>query len=378
MLRTDDGERLVTLLDIPGFYYSSHNNTAIPNEKTVALRDTYAQGRKFSGVLYLQLISNIPAEDSEITDAQLNVFQELCGDNTGMLKNVILASNRWDLVENQEVGIQRQAELETNPRYWKPICLQGSQVRRFEGTRESALELIHLVMHNAPPRPKVRHENNSFSELSSGRAVDPESAEIEKLREKYEQPLGAVMKEMKAEYEKSLGEERKLRKEERERMENEIALLKTDIDARAQAAMAKFSEMMYRHIELAISEMQAEYEKLLSRERKQTEYRTAQLKVDTEARAQADMAEVNPMKGKQELAFRFSSLEEKEKVEASNERVQPRVGVLGEGPENHSSSEAKLPIEEETDQLLKVEEGGLFWSSRVATLSEKLHDWRSR
>ena len=126
MLLTDDGERLVTLLDIPGFYDFSHNGTTIPSEKAAAMRVTYAQGRKFSGVLYFYRTSDVRVEGSAVIDTHLKVFQELCGDGSGTLRNVILATNRWGLVES-EVGIQRQGDLEGGPSYWEPIRLRGSR-----------------------------------------------------------------------------------------------------------------------------------------------------------------------------------------------------------------------------------------------------------
>jgi hypothetical protein len=134
MLPTDHGVKLITLIDTPGFDDSSHDDATILTEIAVELRETYEQDRKLSGIIYFPRISDPRMQGSAIK--QLRVFRELCGDDSGTLENVILATSRWDRLESEELGIRRQTELENNPRFWKPMCMKGSQVRRFEGTTE--------------------------------------------------------------------------------------------------------------------------------------------------------------------------------------------------------------------------------------------------
>ena len=389
MLRTDDGDRLVTLLDIPGFKGSSHNNTTVPDEKAqaVALRNNYAQGRKFSGILYFCLISDIRMEGLAITDTQLKAFHELCGDDSGTLKNVILATNRWDLVESEDAGIQRQDELQNDPRYWKPMCLQGSQVRRFGGTRESALDLIRLVMHNTPRPLKILqdvvNENKLLAKTGARRLVE---AEIDKLLAGREQTLAAI-KEMELVVKKKDGAMQMLLKEESERSKKEVdelrkqqEVMKADdknmftllseerkrvdtIREEMELALQKKDDMQMLLKEEAerskkeIDElrrqqeiMRADNQKVLTllyeerelrkEERDRMENEVTQLKVDIDARAQAETAEFRKMKEKQlELALQISRLQvEVEKEKANNEQVRQGIRKLWEETQDTSDT----------------------------------------
>ena len=250
-LRTDAGESTITLLDTSGFGDSSRHDTATPNEKAVDLCKTYAEGNKLSGILYFHRISDIPADCPPITSIQRQAFHELCGDDSGMLKNVILATNRWDLLETEEAGVRSLVELENDPRYWKPMLLKGSQVARFDGTTESALNLIQLFIHNSPLQ--TVGENKLVTEASTRRFVEA-ARDIFRMEQK--QTLATIMEGMqllKGESERSkreidelreqqramkadaeniltqLREERKLREEEQERMGNKLAGLKVNI-----------------------------------------------------------------------------------------------------------------------------------------------------
>ena len=107
---------------------------------------------------------------------QLDIFRELCGDDSATLKNVIFATNRWDLLEREEVGVRRQIELENDHRFWKPMCKKGSKVRRYDGTTESAIKLIQLIMRNKPQPLKIQQElvddGKPLSETRAGRFAD--------------------------------------------------------------------------------------------------------------------------------------------------------------------------------------------------------------
>ena len=297
------------------------NDAEILTEIAAELRETYKHNRKLSGIIYFHRISDPRMEGSAIK--QLKIFRELCGDDSGTLRNVILATNRWDRLESEEVGIRRQAELEKNPRFWKSMCLKGSQVARFEGTTESALQLIRLVMRNTPLPLKIQQEmvdeNKPLVETGAGRFVD---AEIDKLRREHEQTLAAIKEEMQlalrekdkdmqillreeserskkeidelrrqqelmnADNEKAMSEERELRKQERERMENEVARLKADIDARGQAEKTKLKKMEDEQLELAFQSSKLQLEKEKARAIEQLYLQREQVQYDQAQRGQ--------------------------------------------------------------------------------------------
>ena len=382
MLPTDGGETLVTLIDIPGFKDSGHNSTGISNEEAqaVALRDKYAQGRKFSGILYFQLISDIRVGDLAINDTQLKAFHELCGDDSGMLENVILATNRWDLVGSEEVGIQRQTDLENDLLYWEPMCLQGSQVRRFEGTRESALDLIRLVMHSTTQPLKIRQEMvNKNNPLSEGGVGGVAEAEIDKFRrgqvqtltaivdtelglQKKDRVVEALLKEESERSNKEIDELRKqqemmkadnekmaaLLREERKRVdmvkeEMEFALRKKDENMRivlkeeAERSkkeideLRKLQEMMRADNQKVLNLLREERE-LRKEDQERMESEMAQLKVDINATLQIKTLDFEKMRGEQlELALQMFRLQvEEEKAKADNEQTRQKSRKPGE------------------------------------------------
>lgn len=285
-LPTDSGEARVTLIDTPGFNDSMRNDAEILTEIALELHKTYKQNQKFSGIIYFHRISDPRMEGSAIK--QLKIFRELCGDDSGTLKNVILATNRWDRLESEEVGIRRQAELVSEPRYWKPMCLQGSQVTRYEGTTESALELIRLVMHNTPLPLKIQKEmvdeSKPLAETGAGRFVE---AEIDNLCKEHEQALAAIKTEMELALQKKDEDMQAL-------LEGESVRLKREIDE-----LRKNQEMMKADVEKRKTQWNEE-RKLWMVERERMENEMAQLKVGIiDAGAQSEEAKVKMMEEKQ-------------------------------------------------------------------------------
>lgn len=70
----------------------------------------------------------------------LRNFEELCGKN--MLRNIVLTTTMWDNVD-QDTGNTRERDLEF---FWKGMITRGSTIRRFEGTRDSAFQVIRPLL----------------------------------------------------------------------------------------------------------------------------------------------------------------------------------------------------------------------------------------
>jgi hypothetical protein len=75
----------------------------------------------------------------------LTMFNKLCGDTA--LKNVILATTKWDGIE-PSVGLRREQQLYDT--YWKKMLIQGSKMARFIHTYESAWAIIDLILNKDP------------------------------------------------------------------------------------------------------------------------------------------------------------------------------------------------------------------------------------
>ena len=67
----------------------------------------------------------------------LAVLNDLCGDRN--LRGVVFVTTMWDVVE-ESLGSEREDKLVSN--FWKDMIHLGSRTCRFQGTRESAWEII--------------------------------------------------------------------------------------------------------------------------------------------------------------------------------------------------------------------------------------------
>ena len=72
----------------------------------------------------------------------LHLFQKLCG--TTSLKNVVLVTTNWDVVD-LATGERREQSLRTDPRYWQPMVSRGSQIARFLRTVESGRDILSVL-----------------------------------------------------------------------------------------------------------------------------------------------------------------------------------------------------------------------------------------
>jgi hypothetical protein len=80
-----------------------------------------------------------------ISRRNFELFRQLCGEGT--LKNVIIVTNMWDKVTEQE-GAGRESELKTNKKYFAPAIQAGAQMTRHHGDMESATTILRLIVDN--------------------------------------------------------------------------------------------------------------------------------------------------------------------------------------------------------------------------------------
>ncbi|KAI5987410.1 hypothetical protein F5J12DRAFT_728429 [Pisolithus orientalis] len=138
-----DGIRNIVLVDTPGFDDTFMTDAQILRQIAHWLNATYKKNIKLSGVLYLHRIS-----DNRVSGTPLrnyNMFRELCGKEN--FKNVVLVTTMWDEV-TEEVGSARENELQSD--FWRSMINLGSTIHRFDGTTESAWEIISCLS-VAPP-----------------------------------------------------------------------------------------------------------------------------------------------------------------------------------------------------------------------------------
>lgn len=69
----------------------------------------------------------------------LDMFQRLCGPEA--LKNVILLTTFWDMLDSESIGLAREKQLREV--FWRALIDQGSRTERFDPpTYERAWDII--------------------------------------------------------------------------------------------------------------------------------------------------------------------------------------------------------------------------------------------
>ena len=130
------------------------------------------------GVIYLHDISQ--GRFSGTARRNLEMFNRLCGD--AALDKVVLGTTKWSRL-SQDDGLRREDELKEV--HWKEMVNKGSQVRRFEGTQESAWKVVSVFLERASRRRKNLGEEISLQiqdEIAVKRRIIPETKAGKELR----------------------------------------------------------------------------------------------------------------------------------------------------------------------------------------------------
>lgn len=104
------------------------------------------------GIIFLHRITDIRMQGSALRS--MTMFKDLCGDHA--LKNVVLLTTFWDLLEDQSVGARRQQQLRED--FWSDMITKGSHVRRFNGTRGMAEALIIRLIGKEPMVLRIQRD----------------------------------------------------------------------------------------------------------------------------------------------------------------------------------------------------------------------------
>ncbi|KAG6382095.1 hypothetical protein JVT61DRAFT_737 [Boletus reticuloceps] len=131
--------RTEVVVDTPGFDDTVRSDAEILRSIADWLEVTYRNKIKLSGLLYLHRISDVRMAGTPLRN--LSVFKDLCGNDN--MKNIVLVTTMWDEVEGPISWFQREEELLSD--FWADMIRLGSRACRFQGTRESAWEIINCL-----------------------------------------------------------------------------------------------------------------------------------------------------------------------------------------------------------------------------------------
>lgn len=186
---TIDGQS-VTLIDTPGF--DDRHRTEVDILKLVAkhLMDTYMEGTKLNGVIFLQPINQPRVGAAEAGRTRL--FKKLLGEQS--FRRVVIGGTMWtDRADAQKKMDQRAGCKDT----WGDMLEGGAQMRAYDNTFEGAADIIRILMKNKPGHLLIQKE------LASGKRLEETAAgrEIEKQKGEDIAKLSAELRDVKQERE---------------------------------------------------------------------------------------------------------------------------------------------------------------------------------
>ena len=177
------------LIDTPGFDDQARSDTDILQSIASCLADMF-EGHSFenltvtlSGVIYIHSINE--ARMSGSMKRNLKMFKALVGNDH--MNSCVLVTSKWTL-EDENVAQQRESDLIQTAEFWGGLLAAGATIRRFEGDRRSALEIIELSKQAGYFRPQLTQEyvieGMELYQTVAGRALDQEITEARDRQEK--------------------------------------------------------------------------------------------------------------------------------------------------------------------------------------------------
>ncbi|RAH57071.1 hypothetical protein BO85DRAFT_520536 [Aspergillus piperis CBS 112811] len=196
-VRHPSSDRLF-LLDTPGFNDTNRSDIEILKEIASSLVHWHQKGWKLAGVIYLHRIIDPRIGGAALKN--LHMFQALCGIEN--YHRIVLVTNMWNEFGpsevEQQVGERREAELQKQPQFWRPMIDHGSLCMRHKGSKESALEILDLVCELGGAvvlqivRQLVLH-NLRLDETDSGKYIQ---AELQIAKERSEREHSSLIKSL--------------------------------------------------------------------------------------------------------------------------------------------------------------------------------------
>ncbi|KAF8905759.1 P-loop containing nucleoside triphosphate hydrolase protein [Gymnopilus junonius] len=165
----------IVLVDTPGFDDTFETDFTILEKIAEWLKNSYKEGAKLGGVIYLHDIS-APRFFSGTARRNLQMFRSLCGED--VLDNVVLGTTKWVLkVPDSEL---RHEQLKAD--YWKPLIDKGAHALRFDNSFQSGWSLIDALL-----SPRIQHTVNEAvlqiqKELVDEKKIIPETEAGKELR----------------------------------------------------------------------------------------------------------------------------------------------------------------------------------------------------
>ncbi|KAI6155640.1 P-loop containing nucleoside triphosphate hydrolase protein, partial [Pisolithus tinctorius] len=239
------GGKQVVVLDTPGFDDTTMTDTDVLKIISAYLVAMYEQGTKLAGIIYMHRISDVRM--SGTSKRNFRIFRELCGEST--LSNVLIVTNMWGNVDPR-IGEERERELATNDKLFRPVLEKGARLLRHDNTEASAHAVLRNLINNQAATLAIQHEiveeRKDLAHTAAGaeltrllkEQVERYDEEVRKLRGELELATHA-----KDEARKELQEEMERKREEIERIQRDVGRMATDFMAEKTRLEDRIAEM---------------------------------------------------------------------------------------------------------------------------------------
>ncbi|KAI5985906.1 hypothetical protein EDC04DRAFT_3000249 [Pisolithus marmoratus] len=271
----------------------------------VARQTRGRQSRSFSTVAIAAYLSNTRLflytqtyiRMSSTSKRDFHIFHELCGEST--LSNVLIATNMWGNVD-PKIGEERERELATSDKLFKPVLEKGAQLLRHDNTEASAHTILRNLINSQTATLAIQHEIvNQRKDLARTAA----GAELTRLLKEQAERYGDEVRKLCGELElatRTKDEARKELQEEVEKKRGEIERIQRDVGRMAMDFLVERARLESRIVEMEaenrrkwkVESMQIEHARreseLLAVQREEFECTTRLLVEERLARKQAE------------------------------------------------------------------------------------------
>ncbi|KAM0481572.1 hypothetical protein ACHAPX_003683 [Trichoderma viride] len=222
----------VHLIDTPGFDDTSRSDVEVLQNIAVWLSDSFEQGTKLSGIIYLHRIIDVRMAGSALRN--LSMFKKLCGEEA--YSSVVLATSMWGLID-EAIGAQRERELIETKKFWGYMHKKGSRIFRLYQTRKSCLKIIEYILSLGSTtllelQDEIVNQGRQIEDTEAGVQLNEDIIRERKKHQAELLDLKTQMQEMAehdAELQRALKEEYEELKENIRRNDEEQAKLKQDL-----------------------------------------------------------------------------------------------------------------------------------------------------
>ncbi|KAF2680394.1 hypothetical protein K458DRAFT_373693, partial [Lentithecium fluviatile CBS 122367] len=224
------------LIDTPGFDDTNVPDPVILQSITEWLTQSYLNGQKLNGILYLHRITDPRMQGSALRNFRM--FRQLCGND--FYQQVILGTTFWSMMNRMPngsvVGQQRVDELVRTSGFWGSMVQKGSEVLRIPEECNTARNLLLKFSALRCATLQIQDEvvNRGINQSCTSAAKTVTDADIKKERaandhakraaeDAYAQRLQAIQKEKDEEKRRLQAKEQmRIQEQERERQRLEL------------------------------------------------------------------------------------------------------------------------------------------------------------